>query len=541
MKKFFTIFSLLFMLFALNASADVNIYLKSTNVQAGAKGKIDLCLETENPIGTVNVEFTLPEGVKVVGNPVSEGAYVTFNPAINNLLLGKGDPYYSTGVVATINVEVDADAEIGEHPMTITMAKIVEPNLTTYDFSDVESTLAIQKTAVIEPQRDDYTFEAIPTCVATDATSMSLPVNFANEGYVENISFNIEYPAGMLTTKSGKNYNLTVNKDRFDTGSDATLTVKATSGTAVAFTNAESDLVKPGDGNLLTIPVTLTNVADGVYTIKFTDIKVSVTNDEADPISTETLPDYYVSVIVGQPSTQEAILYGHYDEATAEAFSTAMKNVAVANITAAEMGEGAMSKFQDVITVDDNKKWVYYYRKSDNYATTVMPYDLGASMYSEGIYQLFRIEDMTSESIIIKELSQGECIPANTPCIFKGILAFLKENMPLSFGAIDNQSIGMTTFKGTYEATSIAEGEGYYIASNGKFYNDGASIRPFRGYFEGNVSGVKSLRVLLDDATGLIDITDQFSKEDIYNLQGIRMNNVQKGINIKGGKKVLVK
>ena len=529
MKKFFSLFSLLFMLFALNASADVKIYLKSTNVQAGAKGKIDLCLETENPIGTVNVEFTLPEGVKVVGNPVSEGAYVTFNPAINNLLLGKGDPYYSTGVVATINVEVDADAEIGEHPMTITMAKIVEPNLTTYDFSDVESTLTIQKTAVIEPQRGDYTFEAIPTCVATGAASMSLPVNFANEGYVDNISFNIEYPAGMLTTKSGKNYNLTVNKERFDTGSDATLTVKATSGTAVAFTNAESDLVKPGDGNLLTIPVTLTNVADGVYTIKFTDIKVSVTNDEADPISTETLPDYYVSVIVGQPSTQEAILYGNYNEATASAFTTALKNVTIADVTAATVDDGA--KFTDVL-VNEKGGNSYYTRTSANYGTTVLPLDLT----TDNADKLYTIESMDSESIV---LTEAENVAANTPCIFKGTINV--EGATPTLGVPSEQGLGQTTYKGTYEATEIAEGAGYYISSDGKFYGDGATVRPFRGYFDGAIAGVKSLRVLLDDATGLIDITDQFSKEDIYNLQGIRMNNVQKGINIKGGKKVLVK
>ena len=49
---------------------------------------------------------------------------------------------------------------------------------------------------------------------------------------------------------------------------------------------------------------------------------------------------------------------------------------------------------------------------------------------------------------------------------------------------------------------------------------------------------------LKEDATG-IGLTESTEKtegtEGIYNLQGQRVNSLQKGINIVGGKKVLVK
>lgn len=552
MKRFFTFFCAVLSIICANATSD-EFYIETSKVSTTTTGTINVMLKNSQDMSTIGGTFYFPKGIKPIsiqstcevpcsGNFVESGVDgENYYNIIYNSIEGKKIPASSIAkCIGKITVEVDpTQVSVGEsYEVVGKKIELVDVNKDVTHPEENRTELVAQKAAVIDPQRDDYSFEAVPTCVATGSTSMSLPVNFANEGYVVNISFNIVYPDGMLTTKSGKNYNITVNKDRFDTGSDATLTVKAASGTDVSFTNGNSDLVEPGNGNLLTIPVTLTNVADGVYTIKFTDIKVSVTNDEADPISTETLPDYYVSVVVGQPSAQEAILYGNYDIATIESFNTALKNVAAANITA--INSENKDYFKDIITVDDNKKWCYYYRESEKYATTVMPYDLEVTPESQSYCTLYRVEDMTSESIFIKELSQGECIPANTPCIFKGTLSFLKENMPLNFGEIDKQDFGFTKFTGTYEATELAYGEGYYIFG-GAFYNDGASISPFRAFFKGNVNGVKSFSVKLDTPNGLIDITDQLSDEAIYSLQGIRMSNAQKGINIKGGKKVYVK
>lgn len=520
------------------------VYAKSGAVQQGTTGTIDIVLKSDETVGCIACWFTLPDGVTVdESGSTSQGAITyNFHNGLHKFTILNGSYWAASGstpyVIASIKVNVPAGVELGEYPLNTQHWEVTTPDPITVeggeeDNQNILANVTVQKTAVIEPQRGDYAFEAVPTCVVTGATSMSIPVNFANEGYADNISFNIEYPAGMLTTKSGKNYNLTVNKDRFDTGSDATLTVKATSGTAVTFTNGDSDLVEPGNGNLLTIPVTLTDVADGVYTIKFTDIKVSVTNDEADPISTETLPDYYVTVIVGQPSAQEVILYGNYNEATASAFTTALKNVAIADVTAATVEEGV--KFTDVL-VNEKGGNSYYTRTSANYGTTVLPFNLT----SDESVKFYTVKEMSASSIVIEEadVDVDVDVPANTPCIFKGTIN-VKGATPV-LGVPSDQLVGTATFKGTYETTSIAEGAGYYISSDGCFYNDGATVRPFRGYIEGEVNDAK-LRILLEDETGVKDITNELSDEAIYTLQGIRVNNAQKGINIKGGKKVYVK
>lgn len=513
------------------------VYAKSGAVQQGTSGTIDIVLKSDETVGCIACWFTLPDGVTVdeSGSTSQGGITYNFHNGLHKFTILNGSYWAASGstpyVIASIKVNVPKGVELGEYPLYTQHWEVTTPGLLTIegDEADNQNILAnvtVQKTAVIEPQRGDYALEAVPTCVATGATSMSIPVNFANEGYVDNISFNIEYPTGMLTTKSGKNYNLTVNKDRFDTGSDATLTVKATSGTAVAFTNGDTDLVEPGNGNLLTIPVTLTDVADGVYTIKFTDIKVSVTNDEAVPISTETLPDYYVTVIVGQPAAQEVILYGNYNEASE--ISTALKNVAIADVTAATVADGV--KFTDVL-VNEKGGNSYYTRTSANYGTTVLPLDLTTG----NVDKLYKVESMDTESIVLAEAFN---VPANTPCIFKGTINV--EGATPVLGVPSEEDLGQTRFKGTYEATEIAAGAGYYISSNGCFYNDGATVRPFRAYFQGAVSGSK-LRILLQDETGVKDITNELSDEAIYTLQGVRVNNAQKGINIKGGKKIYVK
>ncbi len=513
-------------------------YVEGT-VQIGATTDINVYIVAENTIASaLQSDIYLPDGLTAEsGVSTIDGYSLVFtpHPELGNCVR----LLWVNTSVGTINAQTPVlAATVAINAVSTLSAGNVEVKVNNLDFAqsynnevdDFISEISLQKAAILEPQRGDYAFEAVPTCVAAGETSMSIPVNFANEGYVDNLSFNIVYPTGMLTTKSGKNYNLTVNKERFDTGSDATLTVKATGGTAVSFTNAESDLVKPGNGNLLSIPVTLTSVADGVYTIKFTDIKVSVTNDEADPISTETLPDYYVSVIVGQPSAQETILYGNYNEATASAFSTALKNVAIADVTAATVDEGV--KFEDVLVNEKGGNSYYTRTSSENFGTTVLPFSLS----SNDDLKLYGIKEMDNESITLEEV---EYVEANTPCIFKGTIDVEDETPSLS--APSENDYGSVRLVGTYEYYYLEQGEGYYISSNGCFYNDGASVRPFRAYIAGEVSGAKSIRVNLEDETGIKDITDQFSTEDIYSIMGVKMNKAQKGVNIIDGKKVYIK
>lgn len=557
MKKISFLIALMLMAFGANAWADKVLdpdanyaYLEDTKVQAGTTVdiKLKVCAENQDDpqaqIGTVIGNFIFPEGV-TINSVTGNNNACTFNASNNNkVVLGQCE---GKEWVCTVNISVPEDMLTGDYEMSFANFQIVAHNAQDDAKGTHTTTLTVQKTAVIEPLTDGYSLEVLPF-VAKEGAS-TIDVLFKSAATAKSVTFDIELPQGMMfydenfdpskpvlnasaCTKTPTT-TLTVTDETYANKASVSVMGQNTGAAALRkYINQLDELT-----TLVSIPVYVVpadEIADwgdeyalneGVYEAKLNNIVVT------DYTSNATFTGNYIaSVIVGQPAQEEAILYGHFTSDAASTFTTALKNVAIADVTAATVDEGA--KFTDVL-VNEKGGNSYYTRTSANYGTTVLPLDL---MVEGPNLQLYTVMDMTSEGIIIEEKDD---VPANTPCIFKGTIN--AEGATPTLGVPSEQGLGQTTFKGTYEATSIAEGEGYYIASNGKFYNDGASIRPFRGYFDGAIAGVKSFSVLIDTPDGLKDITDQFSKEDIYNLQGIRMNNVQKGINIKGGKKILVK
>ena len=89
-----------------------------------------------------------------------------------------------------------------------------------------------------------------------------------------------------------------------------------------------------------------------------------------------------------------------------------------------------------------------------------------------------------------------------------------------------------------------ANGNQYVLAKNNDvvaFYKAEGVIPEGKGYIEiTGGSPVKALFFEADDATGIKTLSDSPLKgENIFNLAGQRLNKMQKGINIVGGKKVL--
>ena len=79
------------------------------------------------------------------------------------------------------------------------------------------------------------------------------------------------------------------------------------------------------------------------------------------------------------------------------------------------------------------------------------------------------------------------------------------------------------------------EAVGFYLANGGK-------IAAGKAYLELPAAGVKAFYFEADDATAINEVNAQCSMvngQSIYNLAGQRINKLQKGINIVGGKKIL--
>lgn len=535
MKKIFTFIAIFTVALFANAIEENCAYFANSNVQVGAEGTIDLMINADNEIGSIYIEYVLPEGVTVNNVTSTPGANVNINEELGLFLLGNNN-YYTTGKVATFHVSVADDVEIGDYPITVSVSKIVEPTLTTYTVENLVATLTVQKTAVIEPQDEDFSFDILPAQISS-ATTM-LPILMKNKLDVASYTLEVTYPTG-ITPKTGRGSAPKVNTSNLYSTTDPRITAlsvtQTVSGQVAKYTvsNAETDTYMAKDEyyEILQVPVTVSST-DAICNIK---VKVSdiVAYDAVNDIELQTPinvkgGEFMTTLIIGQPAAQEAILYGNYSSSVASAFSTALKNVAIADVTAATVDNGV--EFVDVLVNEKNSR--YYIRESSNFATTVLPWD----MESDEVTQFYTVKEMTKSSIV---LEKAEIVDANTPCIFTGSI-HVTDFGKTTLGNIKNKSVGTTTFKGTYEATNVGADEGYYIAG-GKFYSDGATVRPFRAYFDGTVAGVKSFSVKLDTANGLVDITNQLSDEAIYSLQGIRTQTAKKGVNIVGGKKVYIK
>lgn len=541
MKK---IFLLLFAVtLCIAAKAQNSLYLEGTLSQNG-EGKLSLMITNDEPLMMVQGDITLPAGITITG----------INSTCNISADGNSnDGVYTFIFLEVADVKIDANStptKIGEilvscenvatgtYPVQIDGVKMANyPSANGVSCTGPESNIKVQKAAVLEPQDDDFVFDITPAVISSSTTT--LPILLKNKLDVANFKLEVTYPEG-IAPKTGRGVSVKVNNENLYSSTDdgvAPLTAsQAVSGQVATYTitNPATDtyMAKGEFYEILQVPVTVT-AADAICNIK---VKVSdiVAYDADNDVNLETPinvkgGEFMTSLFAGTPVVDDAILYGNYSSTVASTLSTALKNVAIADVTASTVAGGA--KFNDVL-VNEKGGNSYYTRTSANYGTTVLPFNLT----TENVTELYEITDMSSKSITIKGT---DFVAANTPCIFKGTINVAGATPTLV--ATSEQVLGLTTFKGTYEATTIADGAGYYIASDGKFYGDGASIAPFRAYFEGTISGVKEFRVNLETPNGLIDITDQFSSEDIYNLQGIRVQNANKGVNIVGGKKVYVK
>lgn len=553
MKKY--LFSLLlFTVCTLINAENVKVEIEAAKAQAGSTTKLNVMLTTDVDLAGLTFYVKLPSSAtvtSVMNDGVSE-PNITFEKSGVSIASFESDGRLSYGIASATNIfsassvpvkiatiEIKAPEDIDTYEMVVSRIGYANSDFTIdvapSDDVTYETALTVQKTAVIDEMSADNNIEIIPFSLTKGTNENEIQLLMTNTNAIGNVEFDMYLPEGITwSLEDGDpmeaeldNYNSAPNQN-IEENEDGSMHVQFYRSASKYYFNA----------GLKAAPIATiyldaaSDLEDGVYTIKLKNIVL----DEKTAGDSYT-GEYYTSVIVGQPKAQEVILYGNYSSSVANEFQNAFKNekgekhVALVDLSAATVAEDA--KFQDVIV--STKGGSYYTRTFGNYATTVLPYELQESPNAK----LYTVKEMSEEDGIT--LEETDYVAANTPCIFKGTITATGESVPTLDGdAIDGQGVATITFTGTYELTELIAGAGYYI-SGGAFYNDGASINPFRAYFDGAIAGVKSFSVKIDTPNGLIDITDQLSDEAIYSLQGIRMSNAQKGINIKGGKKVYVK
>lgn len=129
---------------------------------------------------------------------------------------------------------------------------------------------------------------------------------------------------------------------------------------------------------------------------------------------------------------------------------------------------------------------------------------------------------------------ENNVVPANTGVVLKGTegdVVTFAPNAEVAAGDCDLTACvsGATVEKNTVHVLATKDGQtGFYL------YN-GASIGAGKAYLEGSTAA----RIVFDEETGINDINAEQNVEAIFNLQGQKMTEAKKGINIVNGKKVM--
>ena len=192
--------------------------------------------------------------------------------------------------------------------------------------------------------------------------------------------------------------------------------------------------------------------------------------------------------------------------------------------------------------------------KSGDYGTICLPYD--ATVEGATVYEVAGVvkDDADNLSDLVLTEHEGNLL-AGVPYVYKATA----DNIAVTYlaSAIVTYGYGATGLQGTLAETPLQVEAGNYILYNNVLRKVGddadAKIAKYHAYFNltnvatfnpENTADVKYISISFDeDATGITELTEKTESTEgaIYNLQGQRVNSLQRGINIVGGKKVLVK
>lgn len=242
----------------------------------------------------------------------------------------------------------------------------------------------------------------------------------------------------------------------------------------------------------------------GVYPIIMKNIILASPSEESVKI-TEAVS----YVVVGNPTDAALTLEGNISSFVNEALASesAIGTLDLTKVTASN-GTFTYVDGRKVVAPEAGVKGkVAYKREVSGLASICLPFNakVDAYTYTGMAGDFAKFDAVTS-------------LDANTPAIVEGNIDIVAENATI--GGVEGKTI-----------TS-----GYYL-KGGKFckVNGSAKIAPLRGCWD-ITAPVKGFK--FNDADAILTV-DANANEDIFNLNGVKLNKAQRGVNIIGGKKVM--
>ena len=186
------------------------------------------------------------------------------------------------------------------------------------------------------------------------------------------------------------------------------------------------------------------------------------------------------------------------------------------------------------------------------WGTICLPYEIKSTGNIQ-YYKLSEVDDVKSNMTF----TPVETVPAGTPAVFKttaGSTQSFEANQTESIPVLGNrtevnvnQETGTWKMYGTYTLETRTGKNEFYIKDN-KFWQRAEAesscfyINPFRGWFEwtSSTGNARVFTINFDDPTGINTVENADGTVTvIYDLSGRRQTELQKGVNIINGKKVV--
>lgn len=205
------------------------------------------------------------------------------------------------------------------------------------------------------------------------------------------------------------------------------------------------------------------------------------------------------------------------------------------------LSENIPNRFEAQSNVDVTVKRAMTANDPD-WNTLCLPFDFDGSSLFSAVAQLDDVEGTT-----LKFKSTDKKLVAGKAYLVKPGSADITEITATGVNLIKDvvaPNIGGYTFTGIYEPTKIDAGCLFVAPNNYLTVSDGnGKLKGFRAYFNVTATGARATSFVIDDTTtGIIGIDGTVIENGkIYNLNGQKVQNAQKGLYIVNGKKVVVK
>lgn len=188
---------------------------------------------------------------------------------------------------------------------------------------------------------------------------------------------------------------------------------------------------------------------------------------------------------------------------------------------------------------------VAFTMQAGKFAAICLPFATTTTALGEGV-KAWAFTGYTDGNI---DLSTTTELAAATPYIVyaeNGINGLTFQNVTIESNEAGKVEQGAAKFQGSYVKMAAGTMTGKYgVTPAGKIQKagPGASMKAFRAYFEGITQGAKLVfdGEIIGEATGIDTIEDAAQAGELYDLQGRRVMNAQKGLYIQNGKKVVMK